>query len=817
MAVFVSAGRTSSPLNFTLAATLPAAEVIPSSALTQFVPHFVTGDNFVTKMTIANLSANQNPVTVNFLSQSGNLLETQQLTLAPGSSYRLETPEADRTAAPTTRWAVVGSQFPVGINLFFELKDPSSNQMVTTVGFNDVPPVGEFTIPVELEPARPGDPAPRTVGLAIANTANASNTVTLRLHKQDGTLLATQALTLEPFAQTAFNVESLPSLKAALPTGNFLGVVAVTATRPVAAIGVGDDFGPFFSIPIITGRSRTIFIPHIVTGQGFVTKITLVNVSDSTNSVTVDFLDQSGSLLETQNLTLAPRASQRFATTEAERFTSPTTRWATVEAEEPAGVNLFFELVQPDSPRIVTAVGFNDVSSISRFVLPVELEPARPGDPAPRTVGLALANPTTASNTVTLRLVDRSGTVLATETMTLGPFAQTAFNVENLSSFRPAIPLGNFLGVVTVSGTGPLSAIGVGDDFGPFFSIPIIPERQDLEIHYINVGWGTSVLVIGPDGTTVLLEAGSTREGTDEVVPYLKSIGIQPVHGLDFTIVGHQHCDHLGGLDEVVNAGYDVRRKNYYNGSSYTSSCVTGWNAVAASTTAGDPIAMLPGKQIFLGNGAKLTVLAVNGNIIGGGFVSVSDENDRSIALLIQHRDFDFLWASDLGGGNIDQACTGRFTSTQTDVETHVIQAILPDGARPMISPGGIDVLHANHHGSESSTNKNWMNLSAPAVAVIAVGAGQSAGWDLPRKDVVENVLLANATACIAAPAALVLQTEEGSPIGSQTSFAGYSVGNIKITTNGLRTFAVSADGQVNQGSNEVAAAGLPRIFPLDD
>jgi len=33
---------------------------------------------------------------------------------------------------------------------------------------------------------------------------------------------------------------------------------------------------------------------------------------------------------------------------------------------------------------------------------------------------------------------------------------------------------------------------------------------QNLEIHYINVGWGSSVFVKGPNGTTVLLEAGNT-------------------------------------------------------------------------------------------------------------------------------------------------------------------------------------------------------------------------------------------------------------------------------------------------------------------
>ena len=103
-------------------------------------------------------------------------------------------------------------------------------------------------------------------------------------------------------------------------------------------------------------------------------------------------------------------------------------------------------------------------------------------------------------------------------------------------------------------------------------AIAIPATAQQLEIHYINVGWGGSVLVKGPTGTTVLMEAGNTGKGTAYVVPYLQSIGLVPATGLDYTIAGHQHCDHIGGLDEVVNAGYNVHIKNYYNGSSYASS-----------------------------------------------------------------------------------------------------------------------------------------------------------------------------------------------------------------------------------------------------
>ena len=348
-------------------------------------------------------------------------------------------------------------------------------------------------------------------------------------------------------------------------------------------------------------------------------------------------------------------------------------------------------------------------------------------------------------------------------------------------------------------------------------ALPCAPlAAQELQIHYINVGWGGSTLIVGPDGTTVLLDGGNTGRGTQRVVPYLNAIGITPAIGLDYTIVSHQHCDHNGGLDEVVNAGWNVWVENWDNGSTYSSSCVTQWDSTASTTAAGIPVAMPVGTVVQLGGGATLTCIARNGSIIGGGGVSVSDENDRSIAVLVKHGGFEWIWAGDLGGGQNDSACTGR-TTAQTNVETAVLAAISPGGAFPLISSGGIDALHVNHHGSESSTNNDWFDLARPAVALIATGGGQASSYHLPRKDVVEKVLLAQATACVSSTPALVLQTEEGNPTGTNTSFAGYCVGNIVLRTDGVSSFSVHADGAVTVGPDERAAAGLPRTFALDD
>lgn len=182
--------------------------------------------------------------------------------------------------------------------------------------------------------------------------------------------------------------------------------------------------------------------------------------------------------------------------------------------------------------------------------------------------------------------------------------------------------------------------------------------------------------------------------------------------------------------------------------------------------------------------------------------------------MLIQYGGFDFIICGDLGGGEDDNACTGRST-TQVNIETPLAQAIMPGGVNPLLTSNGVEVLHVNHHGSESSTNSVYMNLLTPRVATISVGDGQGSTYHHPRKDVVEKVLLAQAS-CITAPAALVLQTEEGKPTGRNTSYAGYCVGDVIITTDGVSGYSITATGAVSQGPDERTNAGLPATFPLD-
>ncbi len=341
-----------------------------------------------------------------------------------------------------------------------------------------------------------------------------------------------------------------------------------------------------------------------------------------------------------------------------------------------------------------------------------------------------------------------------------------------------------------------------------------------LEVHYINVQQGGSTLIIGPDGTTILMDAGENGKGTSEVIPYLQSIGLTTSDDLDYIIAGHLHSDHIGGIEEVIYGGYNVLSAVYYSGSAYSNSVVTSFKTAANSTTGGLQVIAL-NSVIDLGDGATARCVATNGYVLGGDSnLAGSNENDRSIAILVTYGDFEYIFASDLSGGDDDEWCTYRHTATNYhNIETPLSDSLVHPRFGLLDDGYGLEVMHVNHHGSESAMNSDYMNNLHPAVACISLGWGQPDGWDFPRHDILDNVLLAEAPGgCVTADPALVLQTEEGSG-GPDTyrSYRGYAVGDIIITTNGEALYWIEATGAVSGGPDERSSAGLPRYFPLDE
>jgi hypothetical protein len=204
--------------------------------------------------------------------------------------------------------------------------------------------------------------------------------------------------------------------------------------------------------------------------------------------------------------------------------------------------------------------------------------------------------------------------------------------------------------------------------------------------------------------------------------------------------------------------------------------------------------------------------VAAGGSVIGLGRVrdTRNYRNSKSIALLVQYGSFDCLLTGDLEGGS--EKCTGH-KSWQPDMETPMVKAIMPGGAFPLLGESGVEVLQVGHHGIETSTNSTLMNLLSPSLACISVGPLPLGN---PHRSVVENVLLARSS-CILVPPALVLQTGEGSSVRLKSSKAGFCVGDIIISSDGVTGYRVEASGDVIQGPDERDLVPLPVELQLDE
>jgi len=96
---------------------------------------------------------------------------------------------------------------------------------------------------------------------------------------------------------------------------------------------------------------------------------------------------------------------------------------------------------------------------------------------------------------------------------------------------------------------------------GAFWICAIPPHPQVrpgvLELTAIDVGQGDSILLVSPEGRTLLLDAGGIPFwmhseldiGEDVVSPYLWSRGF---HQLDIVALTHAHADHIGGMAAVL-------------------------------------------------------------------------------------------------------------------------------------------------------------------------------------------------------------------------------------------------------------------------
>ena len=229
----------------------------------------------------------------------------------------------------------------------------------------------------------------------------------------------------------------------------------------------------------------------------------------------------------------------------------------------------------------------------------------------------------------------------------------------------------------------------------PIKSSPTQNKEQEpvtngvLEVHYIDVGQGDSIL-IHLSGKTMLIDAGNNVDGAS-IITYIKTLNIDKI---DAIVATHPHADHIGGMAEIINE-FVVDKiympKVAHTSKTYENLLLTIKNKNLKVNTA------KAGTTIDLGNKIKIEVMAPNSE-------NYNNLNDYSAVVKIEYENVSFLFTGDA-------------------------EAI---SEKEMVEKYGnklkANVLKVGHHGSTTSTTLNFLNTVSPEYAIISVGENNSYG-----------------------------------------------------------------------------------------
>lgn len=230
-------------------------------------------------------------------------------------------------------------------------------------------------------------------------------------------------------------------------------------------------------------------------------------------------------------------------------------------------------------------------------------------------------------------------------------------------------------------------------------------HAQELRIHTINVGRGDCALIVSPTGTRVLVDTGKPGDGNATVIPYLQSVGVTD---LDYILISHYDGDHIGGVPELLAAGYSPLA--IYDRGNFDAEMHTIWQDYVAAAGALRTTITL-GMLLDLGGGVTMRSYIQNGQIWGGPTINVVGkvENAKSAGWKLEYGHFDYGTFGDIG-----QLLENSFGS--------VI--------------GDLDVYKASHHGSDTSSTSGFIGWIKPDVTFISSGSDSSN----PKQGAISNI-----------------------------------------------------------------------------
>lgn len=233
-----------------------------------------------------------------------------------------------------------------------------------------------------------------------------------------------------------------------------------------------------------------------------------------------------------------------------------------------------------------------------------------------------------------------------------------------------------------------------------------VPSGQELKIFFIDVGQGSSQLIILPNGKTLLIDGGE-RDQAESVLATLQINGISKI---DVMVATHPHADHIGGLIEVVNSIEVAQVLD--SGQIHTTQ--TFEDFLDAIDSKQIPLTSVhQGEEIDLDPSVELKILNPPTSLPDAAF-DESKFNDNSVVIKLSYGEFSALFSADM-----EETSEARLYHTSTgDLSS--------------------DVLLAGHHGSNSSSSSDFLAAVNPDVVVISAGANNSYGH--PQQEALDRM-----------------------------------------------------------------------------
>ncbi|MCD5410604.1 MAG: MBL fold metallo-hydrolase [Clostridiales bacterium] len=226
-----------------------------------------------------------------------------------------------------------------------------------------------------------------------------------------------------------------------------------------------------------------------------------------------------------------------------------------------------------------------------------------------------------------------------------------------------------------------------------------------LSIHMIDVGQSESILIIAPNGNTILIDAGDEVSGR-KVVRYLKK---RKIDDIDVMIVTHPHSDHIGGVEAVANK-YDID-KFFMPDITHNTDTFEGL------------LQILEEHNIDVSFGEKNMRMQIDDSLYLFLLSPIKDHsnnlNNWSIVAKIQYNKKSFLFTGD----------------AEYELEMNLIEMYDANFLRS-------HVLKIGHHGSNTSTSEKFLDVVQPSVALISVGEENPYGF--PHREVIRRLINRN-------------------------------------------------------------------------